>query len=308
MGSSKIYNLSEKDQIQERERRNTCRLIIGAATFILLASAITITILLISRQQTEIVKASETTPERNLLGGGKPAAGSCGDGIAEREERANHTMGTYAKAAVASDADNCSTIGREILQNGGSAVDSAIATLLCVGVYNMHSAGIGGGFFMLSYDSATNKTHALDAREVAPQAANSTMFSADIKLADTGALAIAVPGEIKGYWEAHQKFGKLPWADLFEPTIRMCEDGFPVGEKLSIALVQRMPLMLFDPQFHAVFWNATDGPIIFGKIAKHPKLAETLRTIATEGADAFYKGSLTADIVSDITARGGIIT
>ncbi|CAG0920648.1 unnamed protein product, partial [Notodromas monacha] len=126
--------------------------------------------------------------------------------------------------------------GMQILEEGGSAVDAAIAALLCDGLSNAHSMGIGGGFVMTIWHNVTRTAHTLIAREWAPLHASENMYGGNGTLSKSGGLAVAVPGEIAGYWEAHQKFGKLPWHRLFQPAIKMCLEGIEIHKPLGDAL------------------------------------------------------------------------
>lgn len=147
----------------------------------------------------------------------------------------NSIQGEYKRAAVVSNTEFCSSVGREILEKGGSAVDALIATMLCEGLCAMQNVGIGGGCFMTIYKREEKKAFCLDAREAAPGAANKNMFHGQYHNSATGNLSIAVPGELMGYWEAHKKFGKLPWVELFQPAISMCLNGIPVNMRLGKA-------------------------------------------------------------------------
>ncbi|KAM8718012.1 hypothetical protein ACLKA7_004681 [Drosophila subpalustris] len=209
--------------------------------------------------------------------------------------------------AVASNGIGCAEIGGSMLQDGGSAVDAAIATLLCEGIMLPNSMGIGGGFAATIYTRRTGQVETLIAREWAPRAAHRDMFVGQEKV--TGAMAVAVPGEILGYWEMHQKYGRLPWKQLFQPTIKMAREGHVVSRFLAAAIKSELTHIQNDPGLSAVFLNDRGEPHVENDYMTRPALAETLERIANNGVGEFYDGGQTGlKFVEDIQRLGGIIT
>ncbi|KOC63307.1 Gamma-glutamyltranspeptidase 1 [Habropoda laboriosa] len=196
-----------------------------------------------------------------------------------------------------------------MLARGGSAVDAAIAALLCEGVASLHSMGLGGGFLMTIWDSYTKTADYLDARETAPAAAHRDMFKGDPNLAMYGGLAIAVPGELLGYWEAHQRYGKLPWSDLFQPTISLCTTGSRVTKYLSSYLISKEPLIKAEKSLAEILINpVTNATWKVDDRIKRPRLAKTLQLVATHGPQIFYNGSIGDNLVEEIQAFNGTVT
>ncbi|XP_060893521.1 gamma-glutamyltransferase 5a isoform X1 [Labrus mixtus] len=214
---------------------------------------------------------------------------------------------TFSKAAVAADSKKCSEIGRDILQKGGSAVDGAIAALLCTSVMNPQSMGIGGGSIFTVMDSSGN-VKIINSRETVPQTFKTDLLNSCPKTFQmtSGADWIGVPGELRGYQTAHKIYGKLPWATLFEPTIQLAKKGFP------IPLIQGQYLSYLDTnesQSLRKLYSDKNGTLLqTGDNIKFEKLADTLEVIANHGVDAFYNGSIAEELIQDIQEAGGTLT
>lgn len=195
----------------------------------------------------------------------------------------------------------------DILKSGGSAADAAISALLCEGVASPQSTGLGGGFVMTIYLKEANKVETLIARDVAPLAATEGMF---VNSTVSGGKAVAVPGELKGYWELHQKYGKLKWSQLFDPVIELCRKGHTVSPYLAGILKTRKNTVLKSPTLSELYVDPKTNDVYReGDLVKRTKLAETLEIIKNQGIDTMYKnGTVGRMIVQDIQKAGGIVT
>ncbi|XP_036318220.1 scoloptoxin SSD14-like isoform X2 [Rhagoletis pomonella] len=219
-------------------------------------------------------------------------------------------LGVYEQAAVCSDREVCSEIGSHMLDQKGSAVDAAIATLLCNGILTMHSMGIGGGMLMNIYLKDSKHAYSIDAREVAPFEAFQEMFDGKLELSLNGGLSIAVPGELMGYHRAHERFGKLPWKTLVEPAIKLCHEGFFLTHHQWSALNYRWHHMKNNTVLTDVFVNATTGQLypVGTKIKPQKVLCETYELLAANGPLDFYNGTLAHMVVEDLKDLGSKIT
>jgi gamma-glutamyltranspeptidase/glutathione hydrolase len=185
--------------------------------------------------------------------------------------------------------------GQEILRKGGSATDAAIAMMLTLGVVEPHNSGIGGGGFLMHHDGKTGVLDSIDGRETAPAAAKPDRFMGPdgkplpFMQAWPGGYSAGVPGNLRMAWDAHKKWGKLPWADLFQPAIRYAQDGYQLGERTATALRATQNIWADFPEIQKYFW--VDGaPPPVGTLLKNPPLAALYKRIAAEGPDAFYIG------------------
>lgn len=202
--------------------------------------------------------------------------------------------------------ENCA-IHSDVMRDGGSAADAAIAALICEGVTCPQSTGLGGGFVLTIFTKATGKVESLIARDIAPLRASKDMFGNETSV--SGGKSITVPTELKGYWELHKKYGKLPWARLFQPTIELCRKGHVVSGYLQ-RILQRKEKEVVDSELRHIYVNPETNQIYQeGDRIKRLELANTLELIAKEGADTLYNnGTLAQNLVRDIRENGGIIT
>jgi gamma-glutamyltranspeptidase/glutathione hydrolase len=213
---------------------------------------------------------------------------------------------TARNQAIASSADPRATAaGAEILSKGGSAADATMAMMLALTVVEPQSSGIGGGGFLVHYDAEGGKISTINGRETAPAAATPQRFTdangkpIPFLQAFPGGKSVGVPGNIRLMAEAHRKWGKLKWAEIFKPAIRLADKGFIVNRTLEsrLAMIQRL-----WPQFEtarSIYW--VDGkPAKAGMRLRNPELAKTLKLIAKKGPDAFYTGAIANSIVDTV--------
>lgn len=196
--------------------------------------------------------------------------------------------------------------GYDILKSGGSAVDAAIAIQLVLNLVEPQSSGIGGGAFMLHYTASEGKIRSYDGRETAPAAAKPDRFMRpdgkpmEFAEAVVGGKSVGVPGLVRMMELAHRNHGRLPWAELFAPAIKLAEDGFEVSPRLNDLLSKEQQLIKFAPA-KTYFYEADGKPKAVGTKIRNPDLAAVFRLIAQNGADAFYKGAVAQDIVAAVT-------
>ncbi|PVV03626.1 hypothetical protein BB560_001893 [Smittium megazygosporum] len=212
-----------------------------------------------------------------------------------------------SNGAVAADNAHCSQIGVDALKDGGSAVDAAISTAICIGLFNSFSSGIGGGGFMV-IRLPNGQSEFIDFREVAPLLAEPLMFKDNITLAQVGGLAVGVPGELRGYELAHKRHGRLSWSRLLEPTIKLARDGYSISKILAFVLEREHKSISSADGFKDVFLRPDGSPLREGDIGKRVNFANTLQKIADKGSQVFYEGEIAQSIVSYIKKNNGIIS
>jgi gamma-glutamyltranspeptidase/glutathione hydrolase len=208
--------------------------------------------------------------------------------------------------------------GLEILREGGNAIDAAIAVHTVLGLVEPESSGIGGGAFLVYYDRAKDTVTVFDGRETAPAAATPELFFKDGKVMDfvtawQSGRSVGVPGQIALYKAAHDASGRADWETLFEPAIRLAEDGFKVSPKLAEILASprlRGAIRLDDNPVTAAYFYPDGEPLAAGFVRTNPAYAATLAAVAEEGPAAFYSGSIAAEIIAAVNEGpdGGAMT
>ncbi|MEO0914196.1 MAG: gamma-glutamyltransferase family protein [Pseudomonadota bacterium] len=208
-------------------------------------------------------------------------------------------------------------VGRDVLARGGSAADAVVAVQIMLNLVEPQSSGIGGGAFALYWDGSSGGLMSFDGREKAPMAARSDYWlgpdGEPIGWWDAviGGRSVGVPGTLALLERLHAQHGRLPWAELLQPTIELAEAGFEISPRMaaSIAGAQERSLDKF-PEAAAYFFEADGSPKAVGTVLQNPEFARTLRLIAAEGAQPFYTGSIAGDIVAAVKTEenGGILS
>lgn len=195
--------------------------------------------------------------------------------------------------------------GREMLRAGGAAIDAAIAAQMVLTLVEPQSSGIGGGAFLMHYDAGTGAIDSYDGRETAPKSASPDMFlKADgtpkkFYEAVVGGSSVGVPGLLRMLEMVHKEHGKLPWADLLQPAIKLSETGFVISPRLA-GLLTKEKFIKGIPVSRAYFHDSTGAPKAEGMLLRNPELAATLKAVAAGGADAFYTGTVAENIVGTV--------
>lgn len=200
-------------------------------------------------------------------------------------------------------------IAIDILKQGGSAIDAAIAANAALGLMEPTGNGMGGDLFAIVWDVKSQKLHGLNASGRSPQSLTLDYFKKNgfDKIPAHGPLPVSVPGCVDGWFELHEKFGKLPIKDVLAPAIKYAEEGFPVSELIAYYWEKSANFLSKFDGFSEVFMPDGKAPKK-GDIFKNPALANTFRKIVKGGRDAFYKGDIATVIGDYIKEQGGFLT
>ncbi|WP_035626055.1 gamma-glutamyltransferase [Herminiimonas sp. CN] len=208
-----------------------------------------------------------------------------------------------AKFMVAAANPLATEAGYQVLKAGGSAVDAAIATQMVLNLVEPQSSGIGGGAFLMHFDGSS--VQAFDGRETAPARATEKLFldahgkALPFYEGVVGGRSVGAPGVLRMLELAHRQYGKLPWAELFTPAIRLAEQGFSVSPRLNALLASEQHLKK-DAVAAAYFYNPQGRSWPVGHMLKNPALAQVFREIAAGGAGSFYTGRIAQDIAAKV--------
>jgi gamma-glutamyltranspeptidase / glutathione hydrolase len=194
----------------------------------------------------------------------------------------------------------------DIMAEGGNAIDAAVAAQAMLGLVEPQSSGLGGGAYLLLYDATSRRITFWDGRETAPAAATPSLFlrpdgtPMPHEEAVVGGRGVGVPGAIAMLQAAHAAAGKLPWAALFAPAIRQAEAGFPIPARLAGEIAEDRDNLRRLPALRALYLAADGSPLPAGTMLANPALADTMRLVAAQGADALLRGPIAADIVAAV--------
>jgi len=202
-----------------------------------------------------------------------------------------------------------SEAGATIMAQGGSAADAAIAASAVMGVMQPMMNGMGGDLFAIEWNAKTGKASGLNASGWAPERLTlSFLHSRGLRhIPDTGILSVTVPGCVMGWWELHQRFGKLPWKDLFKPAIYYASHGFPIAQWNSMYWPAYAGVLRKNEEATRVYLPGGKAPVL-GQVFRNPEYAKALELVASEGERAFYDGDIARAIVKTSQDLGGVIS
>ncbi|HYA23615.1 MAG TPA: gamma-glutamyltransferase [Terriglobales bacterium] len=207
---------------------------------------------------------------------------------------------------VATSHTQASVAGAQILARGGSAIDAAIAANAVLGVTEPMMNGMGGDLFAIYWEAKTGKLYGLNSSGWAPRALTLAHLKSKgaTTMPESGIDTVTVPGAVAGWGALHQRFGRLPWKDLFQPAIFYAEHGYPVPEIIHAYWEGAADWISSDPESRRIFLPEGKPPAV-GEIFSNPDLAKALKHVAEDGPDAFYKGEIARAILSTSQALGG---
>jgi gamma-glutamyltranspeptidase/glutathione hydrolase len=200
-------------------------------------------------------------------------------------------------------------IGLDILKQGGTAIDAAIAANIALGLMEPTGNGIGGDLFAIVWDAKTRKLYGLNASGPAPKNISIDYLNSKglNKIPSYGPLPVTVPGAVDGWVKLHEKFGKLSFKSLFLPTIEYANNGFPVTETIAYYLDRSKERFENYPNFKEV-WLKNGKMPVKGELFKNPQLANTLAIIADKGRAGFYEGQIAKTMADFIQSQGGFLS
>ncbi len=229
-----------------------------------------------------------------------------------KPHRQDYVM-TGKKYALATQGILTTKAATEILEKGGNLIDAFVAASFCISVERPHSTGIGGGGFLVFHQAGSKENVVIDFRERAPMKSFRDIYL-DKKgeylgdLSKDGSLSVAVPGLVKGLWEIHSKYGKMKWADVLAPSIKIAEEGFFVYPDLEKALKERKDVLAKFPDSKKIFIKEDGSTYKVGEVLVQTDLANTLKAIAKNGEKEFYQGATAKKITTFLKKTGGIVT
>ncbi|MDV2858429.1 gamma-glutamyltransferase [Oceanimonas sp. CAM02] len=212
------------------------------------------------------------------------------------------------QAMVVTANSHASRAAQQMLERGGSAVDAMIAAQMVLTLVEPQSSGLGGGGFLVHWQQEKQQVTTLDGRETAPLAASPELFIDEqgkpLEFMDAviGGRSVGTPGTVMLMWQAHQRFGSLPWQDLFTPAISLSLNGFEVSPRLAQLITKNRDSLQQDPQARDYFFNEKGEPLTAGHHLVNPLLAAILTRLSIEGPSAFYEGKIAGLMVDKVSA------
>ncbi|MGF1771519.1 gamma-glutamyltransferase [Vibrio wakamikoensis] len=199
--------------------------------------------------------------------------------------------------------------GAKVLEQGGNAIDAMVAIQLMLGLVEPQSSGIGGGSFLVYWDSKQSKLTTYDGRETAPAAVDGDLFIGEDGKpmgffdAVVGGRSVGTPGTVKLLWDVHQKYGKLDWNQIIEPIAEQAEQGFVISARLAKLIANDVTFLGKHPDTARYFLQSDGSPKMEGTLLKNPQYAETLRLMAAKGSDGFYKGAVAESMINAVKSQ-----